>query len=215
MVAFEEVMERLERRAAEARACSRLQARVWLLEQARLEHAAKGNPLAVWVAYRLARRSGLPVPEWVFAYLDNFAELVREWREKPPAGDLARAVGVALGFGSARKDQNPLTDWRERREGERWFAAFEEHLRRGRSPTAARQEVAREFNTTEATVRRRLERFAEGLGTTPEALAAARLQHRAEMERKLEDSEAWSTARLERALRGLPYPDDAMSDTRG
>jgi hypothetical protein len=215
VVAFDEVIERLERRAAEARACSRLQAQAWLLEQARFEHAATGNPLAVWVAWRLSRRSGLPAPEWVLAYFDAFAELVREWIEKPPAGDLARAVGVALGFGSARKDQNRLTDWRERREGKKWFLAFEAHVQQGLSPTRARREVAREFNTTEATVRRRLERFAEGLGTTPEAMAAARLRNRAEMERQLEASEAWSTARLERALRGLPYPDDAMSDTRG
>ncbi len=46
-------------------------------------------------------------------------------------------------------------------------------------------------------------------------MAAARLRNRAEMERQLEASEAWSTARLERALRGLPNPDDALSDTPG
>jgi hypothetical protein len=211
---FEEVIGLFERRAAEARACSRFEAQAWLLEQARLEHAATGNPLAVWVAWRLARRSGLPVPEWVLAYLDDFAQNVHEWVEKPPAGDLARAVGVALGFGSARKDENPLTDWRERCEGERWLLAFEARLEQGLSPTAARQEVAREFNTTEATVRRRLERFAEGLGTTPEAMAATRLRQRAEIERLLEAEHARITARLERAHQGLPDPD-GMSDTRG
>jgi hypothetical protein len=124
-------------------------------------------------------------------------------------------VGVALGFGSARKDQNPLTDWRERRQGEKWFLAFEARLEQGLSPTRARQEVARAVNSTEATVRRRLERFAEGFCTTPEAMAEARQRQRAEMERQLAASEAWSTAQLERALQGLPDPDEAMSDTRG
>jgi hypothetical protein len=149
------------------------------------------------------------------AYFDAFAELLREWIEKPPAGDLARAVGVALGFGSARKDQNPLTDWRERRGGEKWFLAFEARLQQGLSPTRARQEVAREFNTTEATVRRRVKRFAEGLGTTPEAMVEARERHRAETERQLAASEAWSTARLERAFQGLPDPDETVSDPPG
>ena len=46
-------------------------------------------------------------------------------------------------------------------------------------------------------------------------MAAARLRNRAEMERELAASEAWSTARLERALRGLSDPDDAVPDTSG
>jgi hypothetical protein len=171
---FRAEQRRRRRRHEEAlKRWRRREARQFLLEGLRREHAATGNPLCVWYAWRMCRGEDAPMdlPDWVLAYMDQFAATLRTWVDgEPPAGNLARAAGSAPG----KKDENPLTGWRGRREGERWFAAFEALLDQGLSPSAAIFRVADGHNSSEPTVRRRLESFAATFGTTAEELAGDR-----------------------------------------
>jgi hypothetical protein len=177
----------------------------FLLAQLAAAYEATANPLCVWSAWQLCRRGDHELPAWVSGYFDRFAETVLAWPTHPPLGQLAEAVGEALGFGFSQKDENPLTDWRERREGEQWFAAVEAHLAAGLSLTRAYREVAVQVHRTEATVRRRIEKFAAAFGTTPEKLARWRQQWWLEQDRE-------SRAALDGSAAPLAAAPDTESD---
>jgi hypothetical protein len=119
---------------------------------------------------------------------------------------LAEEVGNALGFKPVGKNQNPITDWRNRRQGEAWFGLFEHRVNGGTSPTAAIKGVADEVNSTAATVRRRLDEFAKCFGTTPLEMVQARQRLRDEEEAELQETERQTHARLAAILRGEPDP---------
>jgi hypothetical protein len=213
---FRAEQRRRRRRHEEAlKRWRRREARQFLLEGLRREHAATGNPLCVWYAWRMCRGEDAPMdlPDWVLAYMDQFAATLRTWVDgKPPAGDLARAAGSALGFAPGKKDENPLTDWRDRREGERWFGAFEALLDQGLSPSAAIFRVADRYNSSEPTVRRRLERFASAFGMTAEELVSERRRRREKLEEDSRRAEERSRARLAAILEGRPLPDENEGD---
>ncbi|WP_188967479.1 hypothetical protein [Neoroseomonas lacus] len=175
------------------------------------EHRQTGNPMAVWAAWRLCRDTGggfgLPLPPWVIVHLDAFAAQLRDWQDNGvPADRLAEEVGNALGFKARRKNQNPITDWRNRREGGAWFAQFEDHVLGGATPTAAIKRTADDVNSTEPTVRRRLEEFAGGFGMTPFEIVQTRKRMRDEEEAALTESARRAKARLNAILRGEPDP---------
>ena len=121
-------------------------------------------------------------------------------------------TGTALGFAPGKKDENPLTGWRGRREGERWFAAFEALLDQGLSPSAAIFRVADGHNSSEPTVRRRLEGFAATFGTTAEELAGERRRLWEKVEEESRRAEERSRARLAAVLEGRPLPDENEGD---
>lgn len=70
-------------------------------------HRAKENPLDAWLAYLEAREAGLPVPEWVLAYLDAAAVRFRELCQHPPR-DVRIAVAKTLGFTKRKRRLNPF-----------------------------------------------------------------------------------------------------------
>ena len=148
-------------------------------------------------------------PDWVLAYMDGFAATLCTWVDgTPPSRDLARDVGTALGFAPGKKGENPLIDWRSRRQGERWFGAFEALLDQGLSPSAAIHRVAEGHNSSEPTVRRRLEGFAATFDLTAKELAGERRRLWEKVEEESRRAEERSRARLAAALEGRPFPDD-------
>jgi hypothetical protein len=155
--------EQFHRRQIRAQQDRQRRSKEFLLHGLGTEYAETKNPLCVWGAWRLCSGSNIPLPDWALAYFDNLANHLQQWVERPPPGRLADAVGTELGFNFSKKDGNPLTDWRERLEGERWFAIFEAYLCQGLSPTAACKQVAQDVGSTNPTVHRRLRRFAKNL----------------------------------------------------
>lgn len=187
------------------------EARQALLAEMEAEYQQTDNPMAVWAAWRLCRDTsggfGLPLPPWVIAYLDGFATKLRYWQDRgPPADRLAEEIGTALGFKAKNKKQNPITDWRNRKEGEAWFGHFEDHILGGATPTAAIKRTAESVNSTASTVWRRLEEFAGGFGTTPLEMVQTRKRMRDEEEAAQAESARRSKARLDAILRGEPDP---------
>jgi hypothetical protein len=45
---------------------------------------ATGNPLWIWVAHRMFRDRGLPLPEWILVYLDEVARRLQTMMYAPP-----------------------------------------------------------------------------------------------------------------------------------
>jgi hypothetical protein len=188
-----------------------LAAQTALLDGLGVEFAVSKNPICVTEAWRLCRRTGLPAPEWILNHFDRFAEPVHELAVGPPAGRLANEVATAIGFGFNKKNDNPLTDWRDRLRGERWFQAFEEHLQRGLSPTATRRKIAEQYAANEPVVRRCLNRFALRFGMRPEQMVEQRKRIGAEIRQDLDNAEGCTQARLDAAWGGQPDPNP-MSD---
>jgi len=165
-----------EKRAREQRAIA---TRRKLLADLEFEYRSTGNPIAVWAAWRLCRRVGKPfepaLPDWVLAYLDGFAGVIREWVEdRTPSSRLAQDVGRALGFEVKGKAAHPILAWRQRFEGEEWMAAYEQQIHAEQSHTAAIKAVAEAKGSSEPTVRRRLTEFAKIFGLTPQQYVAER-----------------------------------------
>jgi hypothetical protein len=211
MEEWQAILQEKQRAAAVER---RRRAKQLLLAHLETEYAATQNPMAIWGAWQLCRGDGdgfvVPLPPWVIAYFDNFAVRLQDWVEKGvPSDRLSEEVGNALGFKARGKSQNPITDWRNRLEGEAWYARFEHHVRAGSSPTAAIKRTAEDVHNTEATVRRRLDDFAQGFGVAPLELVRRRTQLREADEAALAESERRTAARLAAILRGEQIPDEA------
>ena len=72
-----------------------------LIEHYRATYLETSNPLFVWAAYQVARQAGLPIPAWVWEYLDRGAKELLNWRDvidgrerNDPVAIMARAFGV-------------------------------------------------------------------------------------------------------------------------
>lgn len=175
----EEALQDLLGREERAREQRAMATRRKLLAGLESEYRSTGNPVAVWAAWRLCRRVGQPfepaLPDWVLAYLDGFAGVLREWVEdRTPSPRLDQDVGRALGFEVKGKAAHPILAWRQRFEGEEWMAAYEQQIQAGQSHTAAIKTVAEAKGKTEPTVRRRLSEFTKVFGLTPQQYVAER-----------------------------------------
>ena len=175
----EEALQDLLGREERAREQRAMATRRKLLAGLESEYRSTGNPVAVWAAWRLCRRVGQPfepaLPDWVLAYLDGFAGVLREWVEnRTPSPRLDQDVGRALGFEVKGKAAHPILAWRQRFEGEEWMAAYEQQIQAGQSHTAAVKTVAEAKGKTEPTVRRRLSEFTKVFGLTPQQYVAER-----------------------------------------
>jgi hypothetical protein len=175
----EEALQDLLGREERAREQRAMATRRKLLADLESEYRSTGNPVAVWAAWRLCRRVGQPfepaLPDWVLAYLDGFAGVLREWVEnRTPSPRLDQDVGRALGFEVKGKAAHPILAWRQRFEGEEWMAAYEQQIQAGQSHTAAVKTVAEAKGKTEPTVRRRLSEFTKVFGLTPQQYVAER-----------------------------------------
>jgi hypothetical protein len=186
-------------------------ARRFLLAEREFEYKVTGNPMNVWAAWRLCRDSGnglgLSLPAWVIAYFDSFAAQLRDWQDNGTLSDrLAEDVGNSLGFKPGSKSQNPITDWRKRVEDKAWFHVFERHLLNGASQSAAFAQTAAFVNSTEPTVRRRLNEFARSFGNTPLELVQTLRSQREADEAAMAESSHRARARYEAISNGQPDP---------
>jgi hypothetical protein len=55
-----------------------------------------GNPIHLWHAYVLARQGGMPIPDWVLAYIDSVARVLTG----PTGPNSPKAIADALGLGT-------------------------------------------------------------------------------------------------------------------
>jgi hypothetical protein len=77
-----------------------------LLEQLHNKFVKDANPLHVWQAYQWVRQFGLPVPDWVMAYLDQVANVLVTPRKDKDVKKLAvKALGLATKGGHGKHQQ--------------------------------------------------------------------------------------------------------------
>jgi hypothetical protein len=73
-----------------------------------VEFRRTGNGHFALAAWRVCRRAGLEVPDWILGYLDDVAAAEARLQRQPPA-DFVRAVGSAFGVSLAKKSRRSPT----------------------------------------------------------------------------------------------------------
>lgn len=105
--------------------------RTAMLDRLRDMFEEHGDPTRPWFAFGWAREHGLPVPEWVLAYLDDRRAKIGEAIASPLKGESeAEAVGRALGFRAAGPGV-PSPGSQAASESKAWRLAYELELERG------------------------------------------------------------------------------------
>lgn len=131
------------------KAAARRRAQQNVIDAAEREFRSTGNPVFLWEAYLRARREGLPMPEWIFCYLDDAARQLGALVDQAEAGrsisepdaQIARAFRMKVGRG---KD-TVFVQFVRRRLNFEWLAIGEdvaEHIRSGMNETDAIAQVA-------------------------------------------------------------------------
>lgn len=162
-----ELIEAVQRRYDEIRKkrelAVRRKASRRVLAEARAGYILTGNPLFIWLVWRRCRVKKTRIPKWVHAYMDEAAERLCAWIDSPPAGDPMIAVAGAFKFKLGKKGKNPFTEIRTARQSEQWYWQYRSYRNRGMSARRAISAVAQGVNSTDATVRRRINSFAEAV----------------------------------------------------
>ena len=127
------------------------------LETYHREYRNTGNPIYVWAAYRVCRKHGFEIPEWVYEFFDNACDELEELHDKQKVEpkDFASALGfVTKGRG------NPISSVsHDARDKDIAFRALVIAGNTEALPEWAAVQLAEEFGTSEATVRRAFDRY--------------------------------------------------------
>ena len=129
------------------------------LEHDEWDYRRTGSPLAALAGYMSARSAGVPIPEWVLAYLDQSAENIWRLTQTPPA-EVAPAVAQAFGFveGGRTGRGSIFSELCNRMWiGHGYFA--EREIQRGEKPYLAYSWVASVCGISAATARRAHEKY--------------------------------------------------------
>ena len=114
----------------------------------------KGNPLAVWIAYQTFQSAGLPLPDWILAYLDHAAAQLRKGLSSPPKDSTAYIAQAFLMGGQGRGTVfSTFQDIRE------FYAAvtFAQMTQAGDRPYVAHGKIAKELRVSKRTAQRLVE----------------------------------------------------------
>ncbi len=96
-----------------------------MLDRLRAVFEEDAHPTTPWYAFGLARRLGIPVPEWVMAYLDDRRTKLSDAVLYPREGESeAEAAGRALGFRAAGRGM-PSPGSQALREVQAWLYVWE------------------------------------------------------------------------------------------
>jgi hypothetical protein len=115
------------------------------------------NPIDVWRAYQICRRSGIPLPSWILGYFDASASSIcnlvdpEEARHRLP--QQARQIGLALGFDIRRGQANLFEQAKRRDRNQRICQAIEAALITHRGKLYfAYGDVSKKFDLSPSTI---------------------------------------------------------------